>query len=218
MKVSTFIHTYIHMHKSITDWSIRVELRVQNNSPPTHIIVKSQKVKLTAVQLIHIHFPKEMIVEIRIRIAYLVAVMRAERMPIMPLVGTRNFNCVWPSDPSLGPISVISPLRLFSRDTTALLNSLGTVMSTTSNGSHFSPSMVFSMTVGGPTINSNPSRRMFSIKTVKWSCPRPQTYMAMGNLTLGRLPKIWGLIYGKPRRCPSYLFRTLSAPRCDPTL
>ena len=109
-------------------------------------------------------------------LAYLVAVMRAERMPIMPLVGTRNFSCVWPSDPSLGPISVISPLRLFSRDTTALLKSFGTVMSTISNGSHLTPSMVFSMTVGGPTINSKPSRRMFSIKTVKCSCPRPHTY------------------------------------------
>ena len=143
-------------------------------------------------------------------------------MPIMPLVGTRNFNCVWPSEPSLGPISVISPLRLFSRDTTELLNSFGTVTSTTSKGSHFSPLMVFSMTVGGPTISSNPSRRMFSINTVKWSCPRPHTYIHKhkDNYFSRYIYKYLLLVSGNmiPRMCLSCLFRRPSAPRCDPTL
>ena len=31
------------------------------------------------------------------------------------------------------------------------------------------------MTVGQPTISSKPSRRMFSISTVRWSSPRPET-------------------------------------------
>ena len=33
------------------------------------------------------------------------------------------------------------------------------------------------MTLGGPTISSKPSRRMFSMSTVRWSSPRPETWV-----------------------------------------
>ena len=44
-------------------------------------------------------------------------------------------------------------------------------MSTSSYGSHRSPSTVFSITCGQPIISSKPSRRMFSMRTVMWSSP-----------------------------------------------
>ena len=59
--------------------------------------------------------------------------------------------------------------------------SSGVSICTRSNGSHFTPSISFSITSGRDTCNSYPSRRMFSIKIDKCNSPRPETVQASGE-------------------------------------
>mmetsp|Transcript_24359 Transcript_24359/g.33686 ORF Transcript_24359/g.33686 Transcript_24359/m.33686 type:complete len:252 (-) Transcript_24359:895-1650(-) len=95
------------------------------------------------------------------------------RRPIMPRVGTVYWMAVVPSVPAC--MFSISPLRLFSRSMQFEAYSSGTEMSTLSKGSWRLPSIVCSMTEGGPISSSKPSRRIVSISTVRCSCPRPET-------------------------------------------
>mmetsp|Transcript_28797 Transcript_28797/g.65223 ORF Transcript_28797/g.65223 Transcript_28797/m.65223 type:complete len:259 (-) Transcript_28797:667-1443(-) len=104
----------------------------------------------------------------------LVAESNFDFTPDIPRAGTSYWMETWPSFVT-DPISTIVPLRSLSMLMHAPEYSSGMSMSTNSNGSIRSPSMFFSITVGGPTMSSNPSRRIVSISTVKWSKPRPET-------------------------------------------
>mmetsp|Transcript_6493 Transcript_6493/g.19731 ORF Transcript_6493/g.19731 Transcript_6493/m.19731 type:complete len:218 (-) Transcript_6493:815-1468(-) len=83
-------------------------------------------------------------------------------------------------------MSCISPLRRLRTSTTAEEYSSGTAISTVSNGSDLTPSMSLMMTSGGPTSSSKPSRRMVSIRTVRWSGPRPETVKLSPTLSSQR--------------------------------
>mmetsp|Transcript_12332 Transcript_12332/g.26992 ORF Transcript_12332/g.26992 Transcript_12332/m.26992 type:complete len:260 (+) Transcript_12332:568-1347(+) len=106
-----------------------------------------------------------------------VAERRLERSPNIPLVGMRYLTTLIPSGPSSIPMSCSSPLRVLNKSTTDPMYSSGTRISTDSQGSSSTPvsSFLRKMTLGGPTSSSNPSLRMVSMRTVRCSCPRPET-------------------------------------------
>ena len=72
-------------------------------------------------------------------------------------------------------MEVISPRRRVTMSIILLANSSGTLMVSSSIGSHFTPSISLKITCGCPTCNSYPSRRMVSINTERWRTPRPDT-------------------------------------------
>mmetsp|Transcript_18443 Transcript_18443/g.62791 ORF Transcript_18443/g.62791 Transcript_18443/m.62791 type:complete len:231 (+) Transcript_18443:523-1215(+) len=87
----------------------------------------------------------------------------------------RYLIVVIPSDAD-GPMSSICPLRCAMRSTHAPACSSGTSTTASSHGSSLTPfSSSFMMTLGGPTMNSKPSRRIVSMRMVMWSVPRPLT-------------------------------------------
>ncbi len=93
--------------------------------------------------------------------------------PIRPRAGIRNSS-------SVTPCSVVwrrwsSPFRFESSSMIFPENGSGTSTMTTSIGSNVWPLSSFIMTFGLPRFISNPSRRIDSISTAKWSSPRPAT-------------------------------------------
>mmetsp|Transcript_18830 Transcript_18830/g.44728 ORF Transcript_18830/g.44728 Transcript_18830/m.44728 type:complete len:388 (-) Transcript_18830:412-1575(-) len=104
----------------------------------------------------------------------LVAESRRVLTPFMPRDGTSYCTVTMPA--LLAPLMSSSiPLRWLSRSMALPAASSGSSMSTSSKGSWRAPSICCSMTLGGPTMSSYPSRRMFSMSTVRWSSPRPET-------------------------------------------
>mmetsp|Transcript_27896 Transcript_27896/g.50869 ORF Transcript_27896/g.50869 Transcript_27896/m.50869 type:complete len:389 (+) Transcript_27896:118-1284(+) len=107
----------------------------------------------------------------------LVADNSSDLTPSIPRVGMRYLITLMLSPPSSSPMSCNSPARVLNRSITLPEYSSGTRTSTISNGSSIFPVSSFSlmMTTGGPTSNSNPSRRIVSMRTVRCNCPRPET-------------------------------------------
>mmetsp|Transcript_1177 Transcript_1177/g.3398 ORF Transcript_1177/g.3398 Transcript_1177/m.3398 type:complete len:236 (-) Transcript_1177:225-932(-) len=104
----------------------------------------------------------------------LVAVSIALRAPSRPRVGILYLTTVLPPV-TAGSIEVMMPLRALRMDTAPEMTSSGASTMHSSYGSSLTPSSSLIITVGGPTMNSKPSRRMFSIKMVMCSAPRPDT-------------------------------------------
>ena len=76
------------------------------------------------------------------------------------------------------PISSMSeriPLRTLRAEITEPEYSVGTSITTSSIGSHVTPSIFFIITSGRDTAISKPSRRICSSKIVKCNSPRPDT-------------------------------------------
>ena len=92
--------------------------------------------------------------------------------PISPRAGIENLKSVYSPR---GVSSSRMPRRLPTISMMGPIFSVGTSMFKTSYGSCSSPSMFLRTTRGLPTLISNPSRRMVSIKIERWSTPRPQT-------------------------------------------
>mmetsp|Transcript_7636 Transcript_7636/g.19976 ORF Transcript_7636/g.19976 Transcript_7636/m.19976 type:complete len:203 (-) Transcript_7636:361-969(-) len=92
----------------------------------------------------------------------------------MPRAGTSYWIVTCPSLVT-DDISIMEPLRSLRREMAEPEYSSGISTSTSSNGSICTPSMFFSITVGGPTIISKLSRRIVSMRTVRCSRPRPET-------------------------------------------
>mmetsp|Transcript_38303 Transcript_38303/g.64341 ORF Transcript_38303/g.64341 Transcript_38303/m.64341 type:complete len:261 (+) Transcript_38303:471-1253(+) len=105
-----------------------------------------------------------------------VAVRMELRRPIRPRVGILYFTVHWPAESHMF-MSSIWPLREDSKSTTLPVYSSDTSTVAYSQGSRVLPvaSSFLVMTLGGPMVNSNPSRRMFSIRMVMCSAPRPLT-------------------------------------------
>mmetsp|Transcript_24321 Transcript_24321/g.80640 ORF Transcript_24321/g.80640 Transcript_24321/m.80640 type:complete len:210 (+) Transcript_24321:453-1082(+) len=121
------------------------------------------------------------------------------RRPMDDRVGRRYLTYV-KSPVSVLPMSVISPLRRFSRSTTFDAYSSGTWISSASKGSDLTPSTSLMMTSGGPISSSKPSRRIVSMSTVRWRGPRP--------LTLKASPESWGSTWSATLRSSSFMRRS----------
>ena len=70
---------------------------------------------------------------------------------------------------------VISPLRRVTMSIILLENSSGTLIFSSSTGSHFTPSISLYITCGCPTCSSYPSRLIVSMSTDRCSTPLPLT-------------------------------------------
>ena len=103
-----------------------------------------------------------------------VSVRNSDKYPIKPRDGAENTIRVLPPPDDF--ISVICALRLVIFSITTPENSSSTSITTSSIGSNFSPFSPSCITTRGrDTLNSNPSRRMVSIKIPNCNSPRPDT-------------------------------------------
>mmetsp|Transcript_19666 Transcript_19666/g.63987 ORF Transcript_19666/g.63987 Transcript_19666/m.63987 type:complete len:346 (+) Transcript_19666:928-1965(+) len=103
-----------------------------------------------------------------------VADIRRVLTPAMAREGTSYCTEMMPSGET-EPISSMLPLRCPSMSMTEPEYSSGSSTSTSSKGSQRWPSISCSRTFGQPIMSSNPSRRIVSMSTVRWSKPRPKT-------------------------------------------
>ena len=105
-----------------------------------------------------------------------VALINSCLNPIKPRDGATKVRRERPSSSMFDSISLSSPLRCDNASMTAPTSASPNSSMISSKGSVFFPNSSTPYTTrGGDTLNSNPSRRMFSINTPKCNSPRPCT-------------------------------------------